>query len=99
MMIEDFRLQGGLSEEQIDVMHERALSLVEEVGVQIPHDGILRLLSDYDGVTIEKRGQGEPSGMLEGNSGIESSQGQLSDSVCEGGKSSKRRAGIFLPVG
>jgi trimethylamine--corrinoid protein Co-methyltransferase len=51
--IEPFSLQGGLSREQIDVMHDRALSLVEEVGIQIPHEGILRILADYDGVHIE----------------------------------------------
>jgi len=54
MFIEDFMLQGGLSKKQIDVMNEKALSMVEEVGVNIPHDGIIQLLSDYDGVTIEK---------------------------------------------
>ena len=51
--IEPFSLQGGLSREQIDVMHDRALSLVEEVGIQIPHEVILRILADYDGVHIE----------------------------------------------
>jgi trimethylamine--corrinoid protein Co-methyltransferase len=54
MLIKDFVLRGGLSKEQIDVMHERAISLVEEVGVQIPHEGIVKLLSNYDGVTIDK---------------------------------------------
>ncbi len=54
MDIEKFSLTGGLSKEQIDIMHEKAISLVEEVGVHIPHDGIIELLSNYDGVTIEK---------------------------------------------
>jgi trimethylamine--corrinoid protein Co-methyltransferase len=53
MFIEDFTLGGGLSREQIGIMHEKALSLVEDVGVRIPHDGIITLLSNYDGVTIE----------------------------------------------
>jgi trimethylamine--corrinoid protein Co-methyltransferase len=53
MFIEDFTLGGGLSREQIGIMHEKALSLVEDVGVHIPHDGIITLLSNYDGVTIE----------------------------------------------
>jgi trimethylamine--corrinoid protein Co-methyltransferase len=53
MFIEDFNLGGGLSREQIGIMHEKALSLVEDVGVHIPHDGIITLLSNYDGVTIE----------------------------------------------
>ncbi len=54
MIIEDFKLGGGLSKEQIDLLHEKALSLVEEVGVNIPHDGIVKLLSNYEGVTIVK---------------------------------------------
>ena len=53
MFIEDFNLGGGLSREQIGIMHEKALSLVEDVGVHIPHDGIITLLSNYNGVTIE----------------------------------------------
>jgi len=27
---------------------------VEKVGIYVPHEGILRILSDYDGVTIDK---------------------------------------------
>ena len=54
MNISDFSLIGGLSKDQIETMHEKALFLVEEVGIQIPHEGIIKLLSDYDGVTIEK---------------------------------------------
>jgi len=54
MRIENYQLEGGLLEEQIDVMKEKALHLLENVGVRIPHDGILKLLSDYGGVTIEK---------------------------------------------
>ena len=51
--IEDLRLEGGLSREQIDLMHEKALWLVENVGLHIPHQGILKLLANYDGVKIE----------------------------------------------
>ncbi len=40
MIMEDFKLSGGLTEEHIRVMHERALELVEEVGIHIPHKGI-----------------------------------------------------------
>ena len=54
MVIENFALGGGLSKDQIDILHEKALSLVEEVGVHIPHKGILKLLSSYEGVTIDK---------------------------------------------
>jgi len=53
MDIEEFGLSGGLSKDQIDMMHEKAIELVEEVGVQIPHEGILKLLSGHDGVGIE----------------------------------------------
>ena len=51
--IEPFTLKGGLSKDQIDVLHERALALVEEVGVHIPHEGILSILSDYNGVVVD----------------------------------------------
>ena len=51
--IADYSLAGGLSKEQIDKMHEKALWLVENVGIRIPHQGILKLLSSYDGVKIE----------------------------------------------
>lgn len=54
MLIENYQLEGGLSEQQIEVMKEKALDLVEKVGIYVPHEGILKLLSDYDGVTIDK---------------------------------------------
>jgi trimethylamine--corrinoid protein Co-methyltransferase len=53
MYIEDYILEGGLNEEQIKLMHEKAVYLVENVGIHIPHKGILQLLSEYDGVLIE----------------------------------------------
>lgn len=54
MFIEEFKLKGGLNKEQIEVMNEKALHLIENSGVSIPHEGILKLLADYDGVKIEK---------------------------------------------
>jgi len=54
MFIDGFFLQGGLSREQIDVMHEKALHLTEKVGIHIPHSGILNILSNYRGVNIDK---------------------------------------------
>ncbi len=54
MSIEDFTLVGGLSGPQIQRMHEEALALVEEVGIQIRHQGIRKILADYSGVSIEK---------------------------------------------
>ncbi len=53
MFMEEYGLGGGLSTDQIDLLHEKALYLVEKVGVVIPHEGILNLLSDYRGVRIE----------------------------------------------
>jgi trimethylamine--corrinoid protein Co-methyltransferase len=53
-MIEDFKLKGGLNREQIEIMHEKALYLIEKVGIRIPHDGVIKLISSYDGVKIEK---------------------------------------------
>ena len=53
MLIEDFKLKGGLNKEQIELMNEKALYLVENVGVHIFHEGIVKLLSNYDGVKIE----------------------------------------------
>lgn len=54
MFIKDFTLHGGLDKDQIDIMNEKALYLVENVGVNIPHVGIVNLLSNYEGVKIEK---------------------------------------------
>ena len=54
MLIENYQLEGGISEQQIEVMKEKALDLVGKVGIHVPHKGILKLLSNYDGVTIEK---------------------------------------------
>jgi trimethylamine--corrinoid protein Co-methyltransferase len=54
MSIEEFVLHGGLTQDQINVMHEKALCLIEEVGIHIPHRGILKLLSNYRGVKIDK---------------------------------------------
>lgn len=53
MFIEDFVLRGGLNKEQINVMNEKAIYLVENIGIHIPHEGILKILSNYDGVKID----------------------------------------------
>jgi len=53
VFVKDFELAGGLNAEQISVLHNEALKLAEEVGIQVPHEGILKRLSNYDGVTIE----------------------------------------------
>ena len=54
MYIPDYFLGGGLSKDQLDVMHDKALDLCETEGVEISHKGILDILSQYDGVMIEK---------------------------------------------
>lgn len=54
MFIDQFALKGGLNKEQIEVMNEKALHLIENSGISIPHEGIIKLLADYDGVKIEK---------------------------------------------
>lgn len=54
MFGKDYKLPDSLTKKQIELMHEKALYLNEKVGVNIPHEGILKILSNYDGVTIEK---------------------------------------------
>jgi len=54
MSIQNYSLGGGLSKEQLDILHERALDLCETEGITIPHKGILDILSQHDGVKIEK---------------------------------------------
>ncbi len=36
------------------MIHEKALSLIEEVGIHIPHRGILDILASYNGVKIDE---------------------------------------------
>lgn len=43
----------GLSREQIDIIFEKAIYLIKNVGVKVPHKGILDLLVDYNGVKIK----------------------------------------------
>jgi len=54
MRIKEFGLSGGLENDQIHRMHEHALSLIEDVGIYIPHRGILDLLANYEGVRIHE---------------------------------------------
>jgi trimethylamine--corrinoid protein Co-methyltransferase len=54
MKIEDYKITGGLNSEQIEKMHEKALWLCENVGINIPHDGIINLLTSYEGVNVGK---------------------------------------------
>lgn len=47
-------LTGGLSRDQLDLMHQRALEVLEKVGLEVPHEGVLSILADYQGVSVEK---------------------------------------------
>jgi trimethylamine:corrinoid methyltransferase-like protein len=47
-----YNLAGGLQDEQIRHMHEKALHLAEEVGLWVAHEGVLKLLEGRPGVTI-----------------------------------------------
>lgn len=53
MNLDEYKVTGGLNKEQMDKMHENALWLCENVGINIPHDGIVNILSDYGGVKVE----------------------------------------------
>jgi trimethylamine--corrinoid protein Co-methyltransferase len=53
MRLEQYSLTGGLAPEQIGLMKRRAIELVERVGLAVPHDGILGLLRQHDGVKVE----------------------------------------------
>ena len=53
MKLEQYSLSGGLTAEQIGLMKRKAIELVEQVGLHVPHDGILGLLRQHDGVKVE----------------------------------------------
>lgn len=48
-----YYLTGGLTDEDIDKMHVAMLDIIEDVGLKVPHDGILKLLAGKDGVKIK----------------------------------------------
>jgi trimethylamine--corrinoid protein Co-methyltransferase len=51
--LEQYGLSGGLTAEQIRLMKQKAIELVERVGLHVPHAGILDLLGQRDGVKVE----------------------------------------------
>jgi trimethylamine:corrinoid methyltransferase-like protein len=53
MKLEDYGLKGGLNQEQIRTMHEKALWLIETSGIQVPHEGVRKLLAGHDGVKVD----------------------------------------------
>ena len=48
-----YRIEGGLTKHDMDRMWEGAIRLIGSVGLQVPHDGIRRLVSEFDGVEIK----------------------------------------------
>jgi len=49
-----FRIEGGLSDKDIKKMWQGALRLIAELGLRVPHKEIRNMISDFDGVRIEK---------------------------------------------
>ena len=47
-----YHLSGGLTPAMIQQMHESAMTLIERVGLSVPHEGIRRLLAEHNGVSI-----------------------------------------------
>ena len=48
----NYQLVGGLTDDQIADMHNKAMTLIEKIGLVIEHEGIKERLADYDGVHI-----------------------------------------------
>ncbi len=57
MKLEAYTLTGGLTPDQIGLMRDKAIELVETVGLQIPHEGLLNRLQGINGVSIDKATQ------------------------------------------
>ena len=53
MNLDAYTLAGGLAPEQIDLMRDKAIDLVETVGLHVPHEGLLNRLQGINGVMIE----------------------------------------------
>jgi trimethylamine---corrinoid protein Co-methyltransferase len=47
-----YHLAGGLTPEMIRQMHDSALTIIERVGLSVPHSGIRSLLAEHNGVSI-----------------------------------------------
>ena len=46
-------LSGGLTDEDMDKMHNSMLDIIENVGLKVPHEGILKLLRGREGVKVD----------------------------------------------
>ncbi|GAH98814.1 unnamed protein product, partial [marine sediment metagenome] len=49
----NYTLTGGLSEVQIEKIHQDALQVLNKVGVNVPHPETLQLLSKHKGVSMQ----------------------------------------------
>jgi len=54
MKLADYGLKGGLNQDQIQRMHEKAMWLIATSGIQVSHEGVRQLIAGHDGVTVEK---------------------------------------------
>ena len=48
-----YQITGGLTPADIQKIHDQALGLIERVGLHVPHQPTLRLLSDFPGVRVQ----------------------------------------------
>ena len=48
-----YQLSGGLTERQIEGMHAQALSVIEKLGIDIPHEKTLKRLAGIKGIKIK----------------------------------------------
>jgi len=49
----NYYVSGGLNEDQLQKIHQSALTVIEEVGIEVPHQEVLRLVSNQPGVSIK----------------------------------------------
>ncbi|MCL5771589.1 MAG: trimethylamine methyltransferase family protein [Actinobacteria bacterium] len=45
----------GLTNEQILLLHEKSLELIKRIGIRVPHDKVIDLISNYNGVKIKNK--------------------------------------------
>ncbi len=48
-----YSLRGGLSEQQLQRMHDEAVGLVQRIGLRVRHETVRRLAAEHDGVTVQ----------------------------------------------
>ena len=47
-----YQISGGMASADVRKIHDQALGLIDRVGLRVPHEPTLRLISDYDGVSV-----------------------------------------------